>query len=60
LNILVTFFRLSFVGMKIALYSCEDERRSIMKQIFDSFNDPLQDIKDWAIIMVGRFGLCGV
>jgi hypothetical protein len=46
--------------MKIALYSCEDERRSIMKQIFDSFNDPLQDIKDWAIIMVGRFGLCGV
>lgn len=31
-----------------------------MKQIFTSFTDAVQDIKDGATIMVGGFGLCGI
>ncbi len=31
-----------------------------MKQIFTSFTDAVQEIKDGATIMVGGFGLCGI
>ncbi|MGD6804055.1 CoA transferase subunit A [Rossellomorea vietnamensis] len=31
-----------------------------MKQVFTSFNDAIEDIKDGATLMVGGFGLCGI
>ncbi|MGD6966911.1 CoA transferase subunit A [Rossellomorea vietnamensis] len=31
-----------------------------MKQVYTSFNDAIEDIKDGATLMVGGFGLCGI